>query len=198
MPGGTKKYGLPYLLPTEGLYTIANVTRLLAERLEALLADGTIGSGGGETPTGDGVNMPAGAAVMAAASIDLPGWTAHNVSWLQEWTAYGVTVDASGLTVPRKGIYLVTCQSPWENVANDAQAQLKLYSAGVQVGAAASAGGAQGWETVACISTMVVMNAGDKLTASAIHGGSTNAKFGGTIQGGVRTRLSAQCMYYLA
>ena len=41
MPGGTQKYGLPYLLNTEGLWTIGNVTKLLAERLEALIDNGT-------------------------------------------------------------------------------------------------------------------------------------------------------------
>ena len=42
MPGGTQKYGLPYLLNTEGLWTIGNVTKLLAERLEALIDNGTL------------------------------------------------------------------------------------------------------------------------------------------------------------
>lgn len=54
MPGYTSLLQLPYLLDTEGLWTIGNVTRLLAERLDSIL-----NSVAGTNPPFEGVSLSA-------------------------------------------------------------------------------------------------------------------------------------------
>lgn len=191
MPGGTSKYGLPYLLPSEPLYKIAEVTKLLAERLELLISNGTIGSGGGSAAP----QLPGAAAYMPTA-YTLAGYTTYKPTWQSEYTAYGATVESGGVRVPAKGIYMVTCQAPWEGAKNDEQLQLKVFANNVQIGAASSVGGAAEWETVACVATPVALDANTLISASAIHSDTANSvKFGGTIQGAVRTRLAAHMLY---
>ena len=54
MPGQTLNYGLPYMLGSEALHTIDDVTKLLAERLDTLMTNGTLkGAKGDPGPKGD-------------------------------------------------------------------------------------------------------------------------------------------------
>jgi hypothetical protein len=59
MPGYTVKYRLPYMLDTEGLWTIAQVTRSLADRLDAVMSSGEL-KGAPGTPGVQGATGPAG------------------------------------------------------------------------------------------------------------------------------------------
>lgn len=59
MPGYTTKFRLPYLLTTEGIYLIADTTKKLAERLDAIMTSGELkgdtgpaGARGPEGPAG--------------------------------------------------------------------------------------------------------------------------------------------------
>ena len=195
MPGGTAKYGLPYLLNTEGLWTIGNVTKLLAERLEALIDNGTLKGGKGDTGAPGGPNGPAASIVLNTAYSAASGsiFFAFNNSGTVEYdlrTAGGAQTFNNGLIASRAGIYQISIVVPW--VTNNATGQrvIKLvddasgevYAEDVRPGVSI--------EQINQLSVTMPLTAGQKLNCYVYQNSGAALNVGGTQQGRIKTRFA--------
>lgn len=195
MPGGTAKYGLPYLLNTEGLWTIGNVTKLLAERLEALIDNGTLKGGKGDPGAPGGPNGPAASITMATQFNAASGsvFFAFNNNGATEYdlrTAGGAQTFNNGLIASKAGIYQISIQVPW--VTNNATGQrvIKLvddasgeaYAEDVRPGVAI--------EQISQLSVTMPLTAGQKLNCYVFQNSGATLTVGGTQQGRIKTRFA--------
>lgn len=192
MPGGTAKYGLPYLRPDEPLYTIAKVTQLLAERLETLISNGTIGSSGsGATATAG----PAASITLATpASVDSGSiYFAFNNSGKAEYdlrSAGGAQTHANGVIASKAGIYHISIVMPWGTNNANGQRVIKLIdeATGNTIGEDVRPGSSI--EQISQISVVLPLTAGQKLNCYVYQNSGTALTVGGTQQGGIKTRFS--------
>ena len=195
MPGGTAKYGLPYLLNTEGLWTIGNVTKLLAERLEALIDNGTLKGGKGDTGAPGGPNGPAASIVLNTAYSAASGsiFFAFNNSGTVEYdlrTAGGAQTFNNGLIASRAGIYQISIQVPWGTNNANGQRVIKLvddasgeaYAEDVRPGIA--------MEQINQLSVTMPLTAGQKLNCYVYQNSGAALNVGGTQQGRIKTRFA--------
>lgn len=195
MPGGTAKYGLPYLLNTEGLWTIGNVTKLLAERLEALIDNGILKGAKGDTGAPGGPNGPAASITMATQFNAASGsvFFAFNNNGTTEYdlrTAGGAQTFNNGLIASKAGIYQISIQVPW--VTNNATGQrvIKLvddasgeaYAEDVRPGVAI--------EQISQLSVTMPLTAGQKLNCYVFQNSGATLTVGGTQQGRIKTRFA--------
>lgn len=195
MPGGTAKYGLPYLLNTEGLWTIGNVTKLLAERLEALIDSGVLKGGKGDPGAPGGPNGPAASIVLntqySAASGSI--FFAFNNGGTVEYdlrTAGGAQTFNNGLIASRAGIYQISIVVPWGTNNANGQRVIKLvddatgeaYAEDVRPGVAI--------EQINQLSVTMPLTAGQKLNCYVFQNSGAALNVGGTQQGRIKTRFA--------
>lgn len=203
MPGQTLNYGLPYMLGSEALHTIDDVTKLLAERLDTLMTNGTLkGAKGDPGPKGDpgspgtpGAPGPAGdlkpTAIATCAAFTVNQWTETSpASWssLVDVNNGGTAqVTSSGLVCRVAGVYLLTLQMPWSdppaNTITFAKIKVNGTTRGEDIRTAA------GYEHVSSIAFPIRLAVGDTVRAVVVHNNTAQRTAGGTIQGGVDARL---------
>lgn len=191
MPGGTQKYGLPYLLNTEGLWTIGNVTKLLAERLEALIDNGTLkgnpGAPGG--PNGPAASITANAFGAASGQLlylfDSPPLVEYDLR--SPTTAHA---SPYGLTIRRDGIYLVTIVMPWGTNNANGQRVVKLVDGADNNVLAEDVRPGSAIEQISQLSVVMPFAAGRRLVSHVYQNSGATLNAGGTQLGGVKTRMT--------
>ena len=197
MPGGTAKYGLPYLLNTEGLWTIGNVTKLLAERLEALIDNGTLKGGKGDTGAPGGPTGPACAIVLNTAFSAASGsiFFAFNNSGVAEVdmpSTAPVQTFNNGLIPSQKGLYLVTLVVPWgTNNANGVRVIKVIDDASGLTLAEDVRTASATVEQINQLSIILPLTAGQKLNAHVYQNSGSALNVGGVQQGKIQTRFAA-------
>ena len=198
MPGGTQKYGLPYLLNTEGLWTIGNVTKLLAERLEALIDNGTLkgapGSPGAPGAPG-GPNGPAASIVLNTAYSAASGsiFFAFNNSGTVEYdlrTAGGAQTFNNGLIASRAGIYQISIVVPWGTNNATGQRVIKLVDDASGEAYAEDVRPGVNMEQINQLSVTMPLTAGQKLNCYVYQNSGSALNVGGTQQGRIKTRFA--------
>ena len=197
MPGGTQKYGLPYLLNTEGLWTIGNVTKLLAERLEALIDNGTLkgapGSPGAPGAPG-GPNGPAAAIVGNTAQVANSGSLYFTFSGtVAEYdlrSSGGAQTWQYGVIPSRAGIYAVSIVCPWGTNNANGQRILKLIDDATGNTIAEDVRPGSAVEQISMLTVVMPLAAGQKLNSHVYQNSGANLTYGGTQQGGIKTRFS--------
>lgn len=195
MPGGTAKYGLPYLLNTEGLWTIGNVTKLLAERLEALIDNGTLKGGKGDTGAPGGPNGPAASIVLNTAYSAASGsiFFAFNNSGTVEYdlrTAGGAQTFNNGLIASRAGIYQISIQVPWGTNNATGQRVIKLVDDASGEAYAEDVRPGINMEQINQLSVTMPLTAGQKLNCFVYQNSGAALNVGGTQQGRIKTRFA--------
>lgn len=195
MPGGTAKYGLPYLLNTEGLWTIGNVTKLLAERLEALIDNGTLKGGKGDTGAPGGPNGPAASIVLNTAYSAASGsiFFAFNNSGTVEYdlrTAGGAQTFNNGLIASRAGIYQISIQVPWGTNNATGQRVIKLVDDATGEAYAEDVRPGVNMEQINQLSVTMPLTAGQKLNCYVYQNSGAALNVGGTQQGRIKTRFA--------
>ena len=195
MPGGTAKYGLPYLLNTEGLWTIGNVTKLLAERLEALIDNGTLKGGKGDTGAPGGPNGPAASIVLNTAYSAASGsiFFAFNNSGTVEYdlrTAGGAQTFNNGLIASRAGIYQISIQVPWGTNNATGQRVIKLVDDASGEAYAEDVRPGINMEQINQLSVTMPLTAGQKLNCYVYQNSGAALNVGGTQQGRIKTRFA--------
>ena len=195
MPGGTAKYGLPYLLNTEGLWTIGNVTKLLAERLEALIDNGTLKGGKGDPGAPGGPNGPAASIVLNTAYSAASGsiFFAFNNSGTVEYdlrTAGGAQTFNNGLIASRAGIYQISIQVPWGNNNATGQRVIKLVDDASGEAYAEDVRPGINMEQINQLSVTMPLTAGQKLNCYVYQNSGAALNVGGTQQGRIKTRFA--------
>ena len=194
MPGGTAKYGLPYLLNTEGLWTIGNVTKLLAERLEALIDSGVLKGGKGDPGAPGGPNGPAASIVgntpQVANSGSIYYTFAGTVAEYDLRSSGGAQTWQYGVIASRAGIYAVSIVCPWATNNANGQRILKLIddASGNTIAEDVRPGSAV--EQISMLTVVMPLTAGQKLNSYVYQNSGANLTYGGTQQGGIRTRFS--------
>ena len=194
MPGGTAKYGLPYLLNTEGLWTIGNVTKLLAERLEALIDNGTLKGGKGDTGAPGGPNGPAASIVGNTPQVANSGSVYYTFSGTAaEYdlrSSGGAQTWQYGVIASRAGIYSVSIVCPWGTNNANGQRILKLIddASGNTIAEDVRPGSAV--EQISMLTVVMPLTAGQKLNSYVYQNSGANLNYGGTQQGGIRTRFA--------
>ena len=195
MPGGTAKYGLPYLLNTEGLWTIGNVTKLLAERLEALIDNGTLKGGKGDPGAPGGPNGPAASIVLNTAYSAASGsiFFAFNNSGTVEYdlrTAGGAQTFNNGLIASRAGIYQISIQVPWGTNNATGQRVIKLVDDASGEAYAEDVRPGVNMEQINQLSVTMPLTAGQKLNCYVYQNSGAALNVGGTQQGRIKTRFA--------
>lgn len=195
MPGGTAKYGLPYLLNTEGLWTIGNVTKLLAERLEALIDNGTLKGGKGDPGAAGGPNGPAASIVLNTAYSAASGsiFFAFNNSGTVEYdlrTAGGAQTFNNGLIASRAGIYQISIQVPWGTNNATGQRVIKLVDDASGEAYAEDVRPGINMEQINQLSVTMPLTAGQKLNCYVYQNSGAALNVGGTQQGRIKTRFA--------
>lgn len=195
MPGGTAKYGLPYLLNTEGLWTIGNVTKLLAERLEALIDNGTLKGGKGDTGAPGGPNGPAASIVLNTAYSAASGsiFFAFNNSGTVEYdlrTAGGAQTFNNGLIASRAGIYQISIVVPWGTNNATGQRVIKLVDDASGAAYAEDVRPGVSIEQINQLSVTMPLTAGQKLNCHVYQNSGAALNVGGTQQGRIKTRFA--------
>lgn len=195
MPGGTAKYGLPYLLNTEGLWTIGNVTKLLAERLEALIDNGTLKGGKGDPGAPGGPNGPAASIVLNTAYRAASGsiFFAFNNSGTVEYdlrTAGGAQTFNNGLIASRAGIYQISIQVPWGTNNATGQRVIKLVDDASGEAYAEDVRPGINMEQINQLSVTMPLTAGQKLNCYVYQNSGAALNVGGTQQGRIKTRFA--------
>ena len=195
MPGGTAKYGLPYLLNTEGLWTIGNVTKLLAERLEALIDSGVLKGGKGDPGAPGGPNGPAASIVLntqySAASGSI--FFAFNNSGTVEYdlrTAGGAQTFNNGLIASRAGIYQISIVVPWGTNNATGQRVIKLVDDATGDAYAEDVRPGVPIEQISQLSVTMPLTAGQKLNCYVFQNSGATLTLGGTQQGRIKTRFA--------
>ena len=195
MPGGTQKYGLPYLLNTEGLWTIGNVTKLLAERLEALIDNGTLKGGKGDTGAPGGPNGPAASIVLNTAYSAASGsiFFTFNNSGTVEYdlrTAGGAQTFNNGLIASRAGIYQISIVVPWGTNNATGQRVIKLVDDATGEAYAEDVRPGVNMEQINQLSVTMPLTAGQKLNCYVYQNSGAALNVGGTQQGRIKTRFA--------
>lgn len=195
MPGSTAKYGLPYLLNTEGLWTIGNVTKLLAERLEALIDNGTLKGGKGDPGAPGGPNGPAASIVLNTAYSAASGsiFFAFNNSGTVEYdlrTAGGAQTFNNGLIASRAGIYQISIQVPWGTNNATGQRVIKLVDDASGEAYAEDVRPGINMEQINQLSVTMPLTAGQKLNCYVYQNSGAALNVGGTQQGRIKTRFA--------
>ena len=195
MPGGTAKYALPYLLNTEGLWTIGNVTKLLAERLEALIDNGTLKGAKGDTGAPGGPNGPAASITMATQFNAASGsvFFAFNNNGTTEYdlrTAGGAQTFNNGLIASKAGIYQISIVVTW--VTNNATGQrvIKLVDDASGEAYAEDVRPGVNMEQINQLSVTMPLTAGQKLNCYVYQNSGAALNVGGTQQGRIKTRFA--------
>ena len=195
MPGGTAKYGLPYLLNTEGLWTIGNVTKLLAERLEALIDSGVLKGGKGDPGAPGGPNGPAASIVLNTAYSAASGsiFLAFNNSGTVEYdlrTAGGAQTFNNGLIASRAGIYQISIVVPWGTNNANGQRVIKLVDDATGEAYAEDVRPGVSIEQINQLSVTMPLTAGQKLNCYVFQNSGAALNVGGTQQGRIKTRFA--------
>lgn len=195
MPGGTAKYGLPYLLNTEGLWTIGNVTKLLAERLEALIDSGVLKGGKGDPGAPGGPNGPAASIVLNTAYSAASGsiFFAFNNSGTVEYdlrTAGGAQTFNNGLIASRAGIYQISIVVPWGTNNANGQRVIKLVDDATGEAYAEDVRPGVSIEQINQLSVTMPLTAGQKLNCYVFQNSGAALNVGGTQQGRIKTRFA--------
>lgn len=195
MPGGTAKYGLPYLLNTEGLWTIGNVTKLLAERLEALIDSGVLKGGKGDPGAPGGPNGPAASIVLNTAYSAASGsiFFAFNNSGTVEYdlrTAGGAQTFNNGLIASRAGIYQISIVVPWGTNNATGQRVIKLVDDASGEAYAEDVRPGINMEQINQLSVTMPLTAGQKLNCYVYQNSGAALNVGGTQQGRIKTRFA--------
>ena len=195
MPGGTAKYGLPYLLNTEGLWTIGNVTKLLAERLEALIDSGVLKGGKGDPGAPGGPNGPAASIVLNTAYSAASGsiFFAFNNSGTVEYdlrTAGGAQTFNNGLIASRAGIYQISIVVPWGTNNANGQRVIKLVDDATGEAYAEDVRPGVSIEQINQLSVTMPLTAGQKLNCYVYQNSGAALNVGGTQQGRIKTRFA--------
>ena len=191
MPAGTQAYGLPYMLPTDPLHTIDDVTKALAERLETLINNGTLKGPAG--PPGGPVGPAAsivGNTVQTAASGSVYYTFAGTAVEYDLRSAGGAQTWQYGLIASRTGIYHVSIVCPWATNNANGQRILKLIddASGNTIGEDVRPGSSV--EQISTLSVVLPLTAGQKLNSYIYQNSGASLNYGGTQQGAIRTRFS--------
>ncbi|GAA1003347.1 hypothetical protein GCM10009551_078090 [Nocardiopsis tropica] len=193
MPGATAKYALPYALGNEHPRVLNTVSKLLAERLEAILP--TLG-GGSSAPAAPMASI----LQNTAYSYDNQGLYTLFFNGTVEYdknSPGGAQASADRLTVRKAGMYLVTAVCPWDTKNANGHRVIKLVTLDAQGNSTTVAedvrpGTTTSLEQVSQISVLLPLPVGAQLTVQLYQTSGTALVAGGTQQGAIKTRLAMQ------
>lgn len=199
MSGTTTNYQLKYATGDDPVASYPALNRESMEKVDAALkgiskAPGPEGPPGPQGPQGPaGPTGPAGpvgygpAAMVTVAAFDVAAWTEvspSNWAMMENQNAPSSQVTPTGLVCKVAGLYLITCQMPWNtDPASGTTTFLKVKVNGTTRAEDIRTG--TGYEQVQTLTFVMRLAVNDALRAYVVS--SSAGKAGGIIQGGVGT-----------